>query len=143
MGIPVNLIAQLEQEEIQRLGKVIPPFGAGDTVSVRCYVIEGQNKRIQNYEGVVIATTHDGTLNDHSDIDQSWILEIAIPLANFRHLGGQIPPQDGDQWRAGLNRTKGYRGQFGLWSDTGTLKADFHRATQFGILTFSTTSVGP
>ena len=93
-------------------------------------------------EGVVIATTYDGTLNDHSDTDQSWILEIAIPHDNFRHLGGQIPPQDGDQWRAGLNRTKGYQGQFGLWSDTGTPKADFHRATRFGILTFSDAIVG-
>ena len=93
-------------------------------------------------EGVVIATTYDGTLNDHSDIDQSWILEIAIPLDNFRHLDGQIPPQDGDQWRVGLNRTKGYRGQFGLWSDTGTPQADFHRANRFGILTFSDAIVG-
>lgn len=56
----MNLIAQLEQEEIQRLGKTIPPFGAGDTVSVRCFVIEGQNKRIQNYEGVVIAKKNRG-----------------------------------------------------------------------------------
>ena len=93
-------------------------------------------------EGVVIATTYDGTLNDHSDTDQSWILEISIPHDNFRHLGGQIPPQDGDQWRAGLNRTKGYQGQFGLWSDTGTPQADFHRATRFGILTFSDAVVG-
>ena len=93
-------------------------------------------------EGVVIATTYDGTLNDHSDTDQSWILEISIPHDNFRHLGGQIPPQDGDQWRAGLNRTKGYRGQFGLWSDTGTPQADFHRANRFGILTFSSAIVG-
>ena len=93
-------------------------------------------------EGVVIATTYDGTLNDHSDTDQSWILEISIPHDNFRHLGGRIPPQDGDQWRAGLNRTKGYQGQFGLWSDTGTPQADFHRATRFGILTFSDAVVG-
>ena len=93
-------------------------------------------------EGVVIATTYDGTLNDHSDTDQSWILEISIPHDNFRHLGGQIPPQNGDQWRAGLNRTKGYQGQFGLWSDTGTPQADFHRATRFGILTFSDAVVG-
>ena len=93
-------------------------------------------------EGVVIATTYDGTLNDHSDTDQSWVLEIAIPLANFRHLGAPIPPQDGDQWRAGLNRTKGYQGQFGLWSDTGTPVADFHRAHRFGILTFSAAQVG-
>lgn len=93
-------------------------------------------------EGVVIATTYDGTLNDHSDTDQSWILEIAIPHDNFRHLGGQLPPQDGDQWRVGLNRTKGDHGQFGLWSDTGTPVPDFHRANRFGVLTFSAAVVG-
>ncbi len=56
----MNIIEQLESEEIQRLGVDIPLFGAGDTVSVKCYVIEGQNKRIQNFEGVVIAKKNRG-----------------------------------------------------------------------------------
>ena len=93
-------------------------------------------------EGVKIATTYDGTLNDHSDTDRGWILEIAIPHDNFRHLGGQIPPVDGDTWRASLSRTAGYKGQFGLWSDTGAPTAAFHHAAYFGIFTFSKAVVG-
>lgn len=93
-------------------------------------------------EGVKIATTYQGTLNDHSDIDQGWILEIAIPHDNFRHLGGQIPPRDGDIWRAALNRTAGHQGQSGVWSDTRTPTASFHHADYFGILTFAATVVG-
>lgn len=61
-------------------------------------------------EGVEIASTYRGTLNAHEDIDGGWILEIAIPLGNFRHLGGRIPPHHGDQWRAALNRTAGFKG---------------------------------
>ena len=42
-------------------------------------------------EGVVIATTYDGTLNDHSDTDQSWILEISIPSRQLPPLGWTNP----------------------------------------------------
>jgi len=92
-------------------------------------------------EGVKIATSYIGTLNDHSDQDQSWILEIAIPLANFRHLNGQIPPRDGDRWRAGLNRTSGHQGQFALWADTHQPKPSFHHSIHFGELIFSEKNV--
>jgi len=34
----MNLIAQLEQEEIARLGKTIPEFAPGDTVVVQVKV---------------------------------------------------------------------------------------------------------
>jgi len=93
-------------------------------------------------EGVIIKTTYQGTLNDHSDTDAGWTLEVAIPFDNFRHLGGRIPPQDGDMWRLNLNRTAGDRGQFNLWSDTGTLTADFHRADHFGKAIFSMKKAG-
>ena len=51
----MNLIQQLEQEEIARLGKVIPVFAPGDTVIVSVNVVEGTRKRVQAFEGVVIA----------------------------------------------------------------------------------------
>lgn len=51
----MNLIQQLEQEEIARLGKEIPDFAPGDTVIVSVRVIEGTRSRLQAYEGVVIA----------------------------------------------------------------------------------------
>jgi len=51
----MNLIQTLEQEEITRLGRKIPDFGPGDTVIVKVNVVEGDKKREQAYEGVVIA----------------------------------------------------------------------------------------
>ena len=51
----MDLIQQLENEEITRLAKVIPEFKSGDTVVVNVNVVEGDRKRVQAYEGVVIA----------------------------------------------------------------------------------------
>jgi len=56
----MNLIQQLEQEEIARLGRTIPDFAPGDTVIVSVNVIEGERKRVQAYEGVVIAKRNRG-----------------------------------------------------------------------------------
>ena len=56
----MNLIQKLEQEEIQRLGRKIPEFAPGDTVIVKVTVVEGDKKREQAYEGVVIAKRNRG-----------------------------------------------------------------------------------
>jgi len=56
----MNLIQKLEQEEITRLGRKIPDFGPGDTVIVKVNVVEGDKKREQAYEGVVIAKRNKG-----------------------------------------------------------------------------------
>lgn len=55
-----DIIKQLEQEEIARLGKTIPDFAPGDTVVVGVNVVEGNRKRVQAYEGVVIAKRNRG-----------------------------------------------------------------------------------
>jgi large subunit ribosomal protein L19 len=56
----MNLIQTLEQEEIKRLGKKIPDFSPGDTVIVSVNVVEGERKRVQAFEGVVIAKRNRG-----------------------------------------------------------------------------------
>ena len=56
----MNLIQTIEQEEIARLGKAIPAFAPGDTVVVNVNVVEGDRKRVQAYEGVVIAKRNRG-----------------------------------------------------------------------------------
>ena len=56
----MDLIQTLEKEEIARLGKTIPPFAPGDTVIVSVNVVEGTRKRVQGYEGVVIAKRNRG-----------------------------------------------------------------------------------
>jgi large subunit ribosomal protein L19 len=56
----MNVIQQLEQEEIKRLDRKVPEFVAGDTVIVNVNVVEGERKRVQAYEGVVIAKRNRG-----------------------------------------------------------------------------------
>jgi large subunit ribosomal protein L19 len=56
----MNLIEKLHQEEIKRLGRKIPEFAPGDTVIVKVTVVEGDKKREQAYEGVVIAKRNRG-----------------------------------------------------------------------------------
>lgn len=56
----MNIVQQLEEAEVARLGKTIPEFGAGDTVIVNVNVVEGDRKRIQAFEGVVIGKRNRG-----------------------------------------------------------------------------------
>ncbi len=56
----MNLIQQLEQEQIAKLGKTIPEFQPGDTVIVNVKVKEGERSRVQAYEGVCIARSGGG-----------------------------------------------------------------------------------
>ena len=52
----MNLIQTLEQEEIARLNKSFPAYAPGDSVNV----VEGTRKRMQAFEGVVIAKRNRG-----------------------------------------------------------------------------------
>lgn len=58
----MNLLQVLEQEELARVtaGKTIPDFRAGDKVVVSVNVVEGSRKRVQAFEGVVIARRNRG-----------------------------------------------------------------------------------
>ena len=56
----MNIIQQLEQEQIARLGKQIPDFQPGDTLIVNVKVKEGERSRVQAYEGVCIARSGSG-----------------------------------------------------------------------------------
>src|SRR5688500_19874625 len=56
----MNLIQTLEQEELKRLARNIPQFSPGDTVVVSVNVVEGERKRVQAFEGMVIAKRNRG-----------------------------------------------------------------------------------
>jgi large subunit ribosomal protein L19 len=58
----MDIIQKLEQEELARLtaNKAIPEFAPGDTVIVNVNVVEGNRKRVQAYEGVVIGRRNRG-----------------------------------------------------------------------------------
>ena len=55
--------------------------------------------------GVMIATHINGTLNDDSDIDQGWSVELAIPQKAVAH-NFEIPLVAGNYWRLGFSRVE-------------------------------------
>src|SRR3954453_23730378 len=56
----MDLIRTIEREELKRLGRNIPDFSPGDTVLVNVNVVEGERKRVQGFEGMVIAKRNRG-----------------------------------------------------------------------------------
>lgn len=52
-----NIIKQIEQEQLK---KDIPSFRPGDTLEVKVWVVEGSKRRLQAFEGVVIAIRNRG-----------------------------------------------------------------------------------
>src|SRR3954471_15341452 len=58
----MNRLQKIEQESMKKLaeGKRIDTFTQGDTVRVNVRIIEGDNERIQAFEGIVIAKKNAG-----------------------------------------------------------------------------------
>ena len=58
----MNKLQILEQEHLAKIttGKTYPEFDAGDTLCVNVKIIEGDNERIQAFEGVCIASKNAG-----------------------------------------------------------------------------------
>jgi hypothetical protein len=95
-----------------------------------------------------------GTLNDPSDKDQGWSLEVAFPwkaLAEYAYR--PTPPKDGEQWRVDFSRVEwrfeieegkykrmeGMKENNWVWSPTGII--DMHRPEKWGYVQFSTATV--
>lgn len=90
-----------------------------------------------------------GTLNDPSNIDQGWTVEIAFPWECFAENAGMpCPPRSGDRWRVNFSRvqwiTDVVEGKYvkrdGLpednwvWSPQGVI--DMHQPEQWGYVEF-------
>jgi hypothetical protein len=89
-----------------------------------------------NCEGLLTAVQVDGTLDDRTDVDKGWTVEMAIPFAAIAQT-----PKDRERWRANLFRIdRGKTDEFSCWSPTqnpGQIPA-FHIPRRFGHLVFST-----
>lgn len=60
-----------------------------------------------NIEGLRTAVAVNGTLNDPSNLDVGWWVEIAIPWAALADKAGTpAPPRHGDQWRMNFYRAE-------------------------------------
>jgi hypothetical protein len=89
-------------------------------------------------EGVRLAGTYVGTLNDDRDVDQSWQVEVAIPWRNFAAVAQRTPPRPGTVMRLNLNRHGGKTNfQYSQWSRAETPKPNFHTPDRFGRVTLS------
>ncbi len=55
-----KMIEELEGQERAQLGREVPEFAPGDTVTVHVTVVEGGRKRLQAFEGMVIAKRNRG-----------------------------------------------------------------------------------
>ena len=55
----------------------------------------------------------DGTVNDDTDRDRGWTVELAFPWRGMAGLaqadGRSVPPKDGDVWRMDFSRFNQYR----------------------------------
>jgi hypothetical protein len=86
---------------------------------------------------VRIATTVEGSLNDDSDSDLRWILEVAIPFSVFSDVAKNTPPNAGDEWRLNLNRLGGnIHSNRSQWSAGDPDNPGFHAPHYFGRVTF-------
>lgn len=113
--------------------------------------------------GLQSAVKIKGTLNDPSDLDTSWVIEIAMPWEDLVEVKrGAKAPKDQEQWRVNFSRVDwwmeiengAYRKQKDIrsgkipnapqenwvWAPTG--KVDIHLPELWGYVQFSTEKVG-
>ena len=59
-----------------------------------------------DFPGLKSAVQVEGTLNDSSDVDKGWTVELAFPWDGMKLLAGDrsIPPKNGDIWRLDFSR---------------------------------------
>lgn len=58
------------------------------------------------FKGVKTAVHLDGTINDSSDTDKGWSIEIFLPWKSLGEIGGGVPPKFGDRWRINFSRVE-------------------------------------
>ena len=109
-------------------------------------------------EGLRAAVAVDGTLNDPSDLDRGWTVELALPWSAFARLNAHSdPPQVGESWRVNFSRvqwrTEVVAGRYRKLTDATTGKplpeenwawspqgaVDMHRPEMWGVVEFLAT----
>jgi hypothetical protein len=80
---------------------------AWDLFLPKPYMDGGTAQNSWDIIGLKTAVKVTGTLNDPSDVDKGWSVEMAIPwkaLGEYAHK--PAPPADGDQWRVNFSRVE-------------------------------------
>ncbi len=81
-----------------------------------------------------------GTLNDASDRDEGWTIEIAIPFEDLAdYVASSLPPRAGDIWRVNVARVRHILRNAGVeyssWMPMG--QVNYHQPDKFGSVLFS------
>lgn len=102
----------------------------------RDYVLKGFDPEFN------AGVTYSGSLNDNSDTDQGWTLELAIPFDNFRNLPNQLFPGDQVKWafqavRQDRNEVEGSRISTSTLFPIYDISKGVHQVNRFGLMEFS------
>lgn len=78
-----------------------------------------------------------GTIDNPSDTDEGWTVEMAVPIARLAEVP-HVPPQVGDKWRFNLYRLEHLqRKQVEGSAFSALFRGDFHNLQRFGWLQFA------
>ncbi|HRF59710.1 MAG TPA: carbohydrate-binding family 9-like protein [Fimbriimonadaceae bacterium] len=127
-----------------------------DLLLVKPYRDGGPAMNAWEIEGLRVGVHLDGTLNDPSDQDRGWSVEIALPWAVLGQAAGvRCPPEPGDQWRINFSRVQwtldvidgryvkrpGLPEDNWVWTPQGAI--DMHRPERWGFLQFAEDADAP
>lgn len=127
-----------------------------DLMLTKPYRDKGKPLSSWNLEGMQSAVFLDGTLNDPTDEDRYWSVELSLPWSGFLKNSAQKPPVGGDLWRMNFSRvqweldvaegrytkrknpeTGNYLPEYNwVWSPQGVI--NMHRPETWGYVLFST-----
>ena len=88
-----------------------------------------------------VEVTYDGTVNDNSDEDQGWTMELALPIANFDSLANFVPVKAGNRWaflavRQDRNDAEGNRRSTSTIFPIYDINKNVHQPNRFGLMEF-------
>lgn len=132
---------------------------AWDLMLLKPYRDGGPAVDAWDIRGLEVGVQVQGTLNDPSDIDEGWTVELALPWSALEEAAPEgRPPRTGDQWRLNFSRvdwpltvrngtyekdldtTKAHPEHNWSWSPQGAV--DLHRPERWGIVQFANASPG-
>lgn len=128
--------------------KMVPFNGVGFTTHPRGGRLGNFN---WHFPGKQTAVFIDGTVNDDTDRDRGWTVELAFPWKGMEQLARAdhraLPPKDGDVWRMDFSRFNTYKADSsakdsGGWVWTRHGVWDSHIPECFACIKFSTNDVG-
>jgi len=86
--------------------------------------------------GLETAVHMRGTLDDRTDRDEWWSMEIRIPFSGLALRSGE-PPAEGEEWLINFQRIdRAPVEEFSAWSPTFRRPVDFHYPPRFGRIRF-------